>query len=634
MERIILIIVAGIFTIPNFSAQSQSIDIEPAPGKFIEERTPEQWYESARELEIWGEDFDSGIPESWTNEEVGGIATWEYRGPDTTPGIDAGSRGSCIEEGESAGPPIQSDSWVNGFVIFDSNYWDDNIGPCGNMGAGPAPAPHSAYLTTESIDLSAYDKVGVLFTQYHKNWAATTELQVSVDGGAWDTVIANSFAANESSELGHIERKNITEYVGGESDVRLRFAFEGQYYFWMLDDIILFELDDNNLIVQSATYGDYNEFGTDIIAEMEKLEYSQYPDEMPPRLYFTTEVSNYGAEVQNQVKLHASVINETTLEVIHTDSSEGQGIGSDNTTVLELPPYQMPSIIGDYQIDMYVQQLEEDQTPDDNEVTKYFEITDVTYARDELSTDGIYVPASVFNGDSYEMGNFFYITDQNQSLYSVSVGVGLGSITETEIHGALYTMDFDSFETTLIAESEPQEVYWEALNGMEDNKTMVLNFDTPVALDVDQAYLLMVVCPSGPEDVLFATSGDCPPFSSMVRFGSNQWFYMVRTPMVRMNFGEVISVDENLGSSFNLGQNYPNPFNEMTLINYSLEVSEKVSFIVYDVTGKSVLEIDEGVQVAGEHSLNLSSENLLPGVYSYTMNCGNDFQSKTMIIVE
>jgi len=330
MKRIILFLL--IVSLVNFSASGQNLsldNISPAPGTYIQERDVDHWYAEARELAIWTEEFDDGIPESWTNEEDGGIAFWEYRGPDTTPGIGAGSRGSCIPEEVTAGDPIQSETWANGFVIFDSNYWDDNIGPCGNLGAGPAPGPHYAYLTTESIDLSAYDKVGVLFTQYYKNWSSSTELQVSVNGGPWDTVISNVFSENQATELGQVERKNITEYVGGQSDVRLRFAFEGNYYFWMIDDIILFELDDNNLVVESSTFGNFNPLDAALASEMEKLEYSQYPDEMPPNLFFKTQVSNLGAESQHEVKFEVTITNDETLEVIYNDSIISSEISSD-----------------------------------------------------------------------------------------------------------------------------------------------------------------------------------------------------------------------------------------------------------------------------------------------------------------
>jgi len=71
-----------------------------------------------RETLIWGEDFSDGLPGSWLAAEDGGIANWEYRGDNTTPNNEIGSRGSCSSNG--AGAPIQSPTWTNGFMIFDT----------------------------------------------------------------------------------------------------------------------------------------------------------------------------------------------------------------------------------------------------------------------------------------------------------------------------------------------------------------------------------------------------------------------------------------------------------------------------------------------------------------------------------
>ena len=87
-----------------------------------------------RDITIWSEDFQNGIPSDWSNTESGNIASWEYRGPSTTPDLTIGSRGSCTIN--FIGEAIQSTTSSNGFIIFDSNYWDNDALPCTpeNMG--------------------------------------------------------------------------------------------------------------------------------------------------------------------------------------------------------------------------------------------------------------------------------------------------------------------------------------------------------------------------------------------------------------------------------------------------------------------------------------------------------------------
>ena len=106
---------------------------------------------------FWSEDFSNGIPSTWINSSV----PWEYRGPSTTPNATVGSRGAYA----SAQAPIQSPSAQNGFMIFDSDYYD-NYGVAGAFGTGPYPSNPSGHvgtLTTESIDLSNYSAVSAHF---------------------------------------------------------------------------------------------------------------------------------------------------------------------------------------------------------------------------------------------------------------------------------------------------------------------------------------------------------------------------------------------------------------------------------------------------------------------------------------
>ena len=67
---------------------------------------------------FWSEDFQSGIPTTWTNS----TAPWVYRGPGTPPGSGVGSQGAYA----SNSTPIASPTANNGFIIFDSDYYDNN----------------------------------------------------------------------------------------------------------------------------------------------------------------------------------------------------------------------------------------------------------------------------------------------------------------------------------------------------------------------------------------------------------------------------------------------------------------------------------------------------------------------------
>ena len=74
----------------------------------------------------------------------------------------------------------------------------------------------------------------------------------------------------------------------------------------------------------------------------------------------------------------------------------------------------------------------------------------------------------------------------------------------------------------------------------------------------------------------------------------------------------VVGIDEteqNTPHDFILNQNYPNPFNPSTQIQYTLPAQTEVSVVIYDVNGTQVLELQKGLQEAGNHTLQWHAVN-------------------------
>ena len=75
---------------------------------------------------FWSEDFSGGIPATWINASTSIpdpsiSAPWVFSGPGTYPGVNTGSQGAYAwTQG-----PIASSTASNGFVIFDSDYYDN-----------------------------------------------------------------------------------------------------------------------------------------------------------------------------------------------------------------------------------------------------------------------------------------------------------------------------------------------------------------------------------------------------------------------------------------------------------------------------------------------------------------------------
>lgn len=198
---------------------------------------------------IWSEDFANGIPSTWQNVDAGtgGAGLWDYRGTGSgaTFPADTGSRGAYA----GARAPIQSATRTNGFVIIDSD-WLDNNGIPGNFGGGVAPAPHMAYLITETIDLSGETSVDFSFTQYYRRFAGpggsqavpATYVDFSIDGGntfPYSITYNGDISVNSATPDNDVEARDVSNWVAGQSQVQMRFRFDGDYYFWMVDDVTL-----------------------------------------------------------------------------------------------------------------------------------------------------------------------------------------------------------------------------------------------------------------------------------------------------------------------------------------------------------------------------------------------------------
>jgi GH35 family endo-1,4-beta-xylanase len=92
--------------------------------------------------------------------------------------------------------------------------------------------------------------------------------------------------------------------------------------------------------------------------------------------------------------------------------------------------------------------------------------------------------------------------------------------------------------------------------------------------------------------------------------------------------------DSNNPISFSLDQNYPNPFNPLTHINYSLPQKGSISLKVFDLLGKEVATLYEGIQTAGIHETSFDGTELTGGVYFYRLQANNLVETKKLIILK
>ncbi len=499
-------------------------------------------------IESW--DFSNGLPSNWSSGSSSGIAHWEYRGPSTNPNINICSRGSC-----GAGTvPIQSLTQSNGFMIFDSNFWDDPGTACGgNIGGGSDPGPHTAWLITNSIDLSAHPEVYITFQQQLRSYSATSSVQYSINNGAtWQNIPSLDQTGVITSPSVQWKSASIGSLVGGQANVKFKFLFDGFYYHWCIDDITVYTPAFNNLQVSNTQFTNYNELVNPLVNMM----YDQFPAFMPPTVLPNCSINNIGTNSQNNIIVQNKIIKLTTSTTIYDQSTAPVDIAAGANATASNPSQIITNGVGDYIVTFDVTQNQTDEDYSNNKDTLDFEIHPFTIARDEGPADNIYNNNNIYpNTTTTEVGAIFKFPFNNlRKIYSMQVGIGEGTLPGTIIQGYIYIPSMDS----ILATTQPYTINLADINGIGEEKMITLPLITPLpinsaTLDYPEIVLdtitnetmpnpyvgsiaAMVRNMSPGQPFYIARSGEAPANTTYLHYPDEQdLYYLLKIPQVRLN---------------------------------------------------------------------------------------------------
>ena len=101
---------------------------------------------------------------------------------------------------------------------------------------------------------------------------------------------------------------------------------------------------------------------------------------------------------------------------------------------------------------------------------------------------------------------------------------------------------------------------------------------------------------------------------------------------VRIYQSAPLSINEiDNSSSFGL-INTPNPAKNYTIISYNLLDNADVKLYIHNVNGQLIQTLIEEKQTAGQHQIKWNMDNLLSGIYFYTLKTENNIVTKKCII--
>ena len=655
MKKIYISIFAISLTISAFSQiDSQGLTVENIKKAKKNLEFNSNKFTASTLLPIWSEDFANGIPTTWENSTV----PWVYRGNSTSPSNQVGGQGaySGINNSPSTNTPISSPTASNGFLIFDSDYYDNN-GVAGAFGAGIYPTPHNGELLTDMIDLSSYSDVTLKMNSYFRTYAGQAFIDFYVSGVFQERLqVHTNLAVNESSSIDEVILSRVPFSVVGNADVQMSFVFEGStnsnngfsgYYFWQMDDLELIETPLNMIEIEDVVVGgfwiDYANYTGSGLNTIIGLDYTVTP---------TSQLANHPYVIEGVLRNSGANDQLSTLKYevygaagsysgasIPTNVNANSAINTIDSMVVAANPPLSP-VIGAYEVSIWA---ESDSSgviiAASDTVLRGIEISDYIYAKDN-GTDINGDPAGnwIVGGpdDQWHFTTRFEMYADEQ-LSSLRVYISDESVAGAEIKAIVYELDTTISNADggviLLNESDNYTITTQDLGAWID-----ILFDFPIDLYSGYAYEVGIAGFVHPTDSAFiGTSGQSMyngEHSVFDEFGLNPndvanqgvptWYYLTRTPMVRMNFDpSLISAVADIKQT--IFTTYPNPTNGIFIIELG-EVA-KYNVTVNNVLGQSVLTtITNGMNT----TIDLSAFD--KGIYTVELKDENAIYTEKVII--
>lgn len=622
---------------------------------------------STSAITIWSEDFANGIPSTWSNQGYdvntasgnrtpNPLCLWEYRGPTTTPNRNTGSRGAWA----AGTDPISSPTRTNGFLIFDSDYLDNN-GSQTNPGSGVSPAPHIGTLTTDTIDLTGYPDVEISFSSHARQYSSQFMLAVSNDGGV---SFPDTFAFHEDISLNDISENaiemsaNISATAGNQANVVVQLIFDGSpsvsvagggtawgYYYWQVDDMEIRELPE-----YSVRFVEYRDAPAhDLIYPSGYAVYGHMNLEQAQAISFDSNIFNYGSKSLTNVKLKVEIENALDGSPVATLSSPLTASLSSQDSLgfadLTTSTSWTPTITGTYNI---IYSIESDSipmltgayTPMDTFTLRVTDesISDGRYSFDWRRADNYVGTDNLATGSMIALGERFNFPASAKDTAGFVFIEGMTMIFDqaTDPTSTVIWEVYDTAGFAYGATGGPQGNPFFQRSYQLDNTAPGGNFKfdfsdslpngdvKPLVLPSGGAYyFIMNMLPNAANGVIRVANDqtfDNPTFSVIAQGDDGAWFGGFNNsdnlsgPIFRMNIAATPAYNIGL-KAFELQNQvtiFPNPL-EQDNLNIQLDEAGDYSLQVYDIKGVPVHSEQFSAQ-SGE-ILHRELHNLSKGIY-------------------
>ncbi len=595
---------------------------------------------------IFSEEFDGGIPDTWEigpGDPVG--AVWQWRA--------TGEADSALVNGEMRPalfwgtlPAIASPTVANGVAMYNSDVYD-NGGV--DIAAGPFPGVQAGSLTSPSVDCSEFAAVALKFNQFARANANTvsTLLEVSNDGGStWTNFDINAdVISNDLTPVDDIIVLDISEVAGSQPDVKVRFTWNGRYYYWLIDDVQLIETPSNNLAI-----GDFF-FPPASFAQPE----SQIDIDT---MSFFAEISNLGRNAITNVVLKATVLDSVDM-VVYEDSTVLESFPAlyDDSLVV-IPDIFVPDslAIGPYALTYELYSLDslDDFDPSDNMEGEVFLVTNNLFSKDDGIGLGGVRPAS---GTDFEVGNFYRMSSNAGDGFRATKAIFAADKNEAEdgpIGGEAVTIflykvnddvapDFSNFERG--DDSSLETVGFASYTFTDEDIDFsfievdlldAFTTEPGVILEAGARYFITAKYEGSSNTIFHASDSDIDYFQISTVAKTDRWslggFGASEAAVLRMEIeSTTVDVAENSlpESAMTI---FPNPTDDQLTAQFSFERQTDALVLIADMTGRILWMRDvEGIQ---ETTLDFDVSNYAAGTYFIRIQTPDGASTEKFVVTE
>ena len=605
------------------------------------------------EDDVFTEDFANGLD---GNNELS--LPWTTAGPNAElwrHDFDGPTDGFSVDTGTDI--PLESTTADNGFMLYAAAEYNEPI-----FDETGTYETLTGWIQSPSMDLSDLNSVLVDFEIYFRYCCfspSPVHIGVSIDGGTTWT----NFPAYNPGQYIEIAKAfsgtlmvtaDISSAAANQSDVKIRFSYNDPaedsygFYFIGVDDIAVYENPfANNLAVLQVMNGDVDSL----------WEIKNTPLEQTAELYLGAVYGNYGSATQTGVEITWDILSGDN--VVHSNMVE---LGEVPTTRLDADGFVVQNIdtawvnsgyvtdaLGDYTIRTTINAIEEEEMIDNSILEKSIKVTPDLMSHDDLDNIDIQIgPRDADDGEGFlfeeiGFGTRFFVFNPGSIAYGLQVIFGENTTVGMDVVLEFYEVpDLENGINVPGFENMPTEFPLDeaeyTITGDEFGMPVFIPFFEPVDLEVGKTYLAAVRQFEGDDELwVMGTDASDTDNSSYVREragdGDYTWFSRVTELAVRLGFSETTAINEAAKLDLKMVV-APNPANDYTNVSYELKEAKKVSYVLYDVNGRTIASEELGSQASGVHKLNINTSSYDTGVYYLIMTVGESIVSEKIVILK